>query len=280
MTETTEVSSTVDVVQAQTAGDTFDVTLCLARQALYRFAALALVDPRRGTWERLSHPATMQLVREAAALVRGEPAAESCSLGLGEHPLVELDPSLMLQRLPTSADALNAHYEQTFGLLVSSNCPPYETEYINSRFTFQRSHGLADIAGFYSAFGLEPSTFHPERHDHLALELEFMAFLLGLERAAAESDLADRVERRAVCRDAQRRFLDEHLIWWVPTFARLLSRQDPGGFFDATSRFLAALLTAERALAGIPAPQGQVTPSTVERPDECSGCLLNVESEL
>lgn len=274
------MNPTVVGVQPQADSEVFDSALCVARQSLYRFAALALIDPRRATWEHLSHPATAQLAQAACALLRGEPAAEAHALGLGERPLAELDLAPVLACLPANAEALNAAYEQTFGLLVSSNCPPYETEYINSKFTFQRSQGLADIAGFYSAFGLEPSTFYPERHDHLALELEFMAFLLGLERTAAESDDADRVERMVICREAQRKFLAEHLIWWVPTFARLLSKQDPGGFYGAVSQFLAALMTAERALAGIPVPLAQVTPSTVERPEECSGCLLNVESEL
>lgn len=274
------MNPTVDYARPHANGETFDGALCFARQSLYRFAALTLVDPRRGTWEHLSHPSTAQLVRDAAALVRGEPAADAQPLGLGERPLLDLDPALILARLPANADGLNAAYEQTFGLLVSSNCPPYETEYINSKFTFQRSQGLADIAGFYSAFGLEPSSAHPERHDHLALELEFIAFLLGLEREAATSDSADRVERSTICRDAQRKFLAEHLVWWVPTFARLLNRQDPEGFYDAVSQFLAALMTTERALAGIPAPLGQVVPSTVERPEECTGCLLNGETEL
>ena len=270
----------VDYAQPQTNRETFDGALCFARQSLYRFAALALVDPRCGTWEQLSHPSSAKLVGEAAALVRGEPAAEARPLGLGECSLADLDPASVLARLPANAESFNSDYERTFGLLVSGNCPPYETEYINSKFTFQRSQGLADIAGFYQAFGLEPSTGHPERHDHLALELEFMAFLFGLERAAAESDNADGAERIAICRDAQGKFLTEHLVWWVPTFARLLSRQDPGGFYEAISQFLAALMAAERALAGIPAASGQVAPSTVERPEECSGCLLNVESGL
>jgi len=270
----------VDGVQPKVDGEVFDKALCIARQSLYRFVALTLIDPRRGTWEQLSHPANARLAQAASALLRGEPAAEAHSLGLGERPLADLDLAPVLEWLPANAEALNEAYEHTFGLLVSSNCPPYETEYINSKFTFQRSQGLADIAGFYSAFGLEPSTFYPERYDHLALELEFMAFLLGLERMAAEGDSTDRVERIAICRDAQQKFLAEHLIWWVPTFARLLSKQDPGGFYDAISQFLAALMTAERTLARIPASLGHVTPSTVERPEECSGCLLNVESEL
>jgi TorA maturation chaperone TorD len=274
------MNPTIDRVQPHADGETFDGAISFARQSLYRFAALTVVDPHRGTWERLSHPSTAQLARAAAALVRGEPTAEAQPLGLGERPLADLDPAFVLARLPDNANGLNAAYEQTFGLLVSSNCPPYETEYINSKFTFQRSQGLADIAGFYSAFGLEPSTLHPERHDHLALELEFMAFLLGLERAAIEGDNANRVGRSAICRDAQQKFLAEHLVWWVPTFARLLSMQDPGGFYDAVSQFLTALMAAERALAGIPAHLGQVAPSTIERPEECSGCLLNEETEL
>jgi TorA maturation chaperone TorD len=265
----------IEVAQPRSTREAFDPSLCIARQSLYRFAALTLTDPRYGTWNLLADPLTQRLVQQAAAILRGEPAAEARPLGQGELGLAELDAANMLTRLPASPSAFNSIYEQSFGLLVSSNCPPYETEYISSKFTFQRSHGLADIAGFYRAFGLEPSTTHPERHDHLALELEFAASLLGLERAAVEGHHPDRIDRSAICRDALGKFLTEHLVWWVPTFARLLSRQDPGGFYDAVSRFLAALMAAERALAGIPAPSGQVAPSTVERPEECGGCLLN-----
>jgi TorA maturation chaperone TorD len=260
----------------QSDGQAFDLPLGLARQSLYRFAALALADPRYGTWRQLANPAIAAAAAEAAALLRGEPAAEAHDLGLGERPLADLDPAAVVAKLPATPEAFNAAYEQTFGLLVSGNCPPYETEYVNSKFTFQRSHGLADIAGFYHAFGLEPSTAHPERPDHVALELEFMAFLLGLERAAAESSHVDRLARRGVCRNAQKTFLQEHLAWWLPTFARLLSLQDPGGFYDAVSQLLSALVSAERSLFGVSATSGQVGPSTVERPEECSGCLLNV----
>ena len=270
------MNQTVDFAPSLACSPLADESLCLARQLLYRFAALTLADPRCGTWKQLSDHQTARVVNAAAELVRSEPAAKADALGLGELPLVDLDPALVLAMLPSSAEAFNALYEQTFGLLVSSNCPPYETEYIDSKFTFQRSQGLADIAGFYQAFGLDPSTPHPERHDHLALEVEFSAFPLRLDRAANVSDHADRIEQSAVCRAAQRKFLAEHLVWWVPTFARLLSLRDPEGFYGATSRFLAALIAAERALVDLPALSGRVVPSMIENPDECSGCLVDV----
>ncbi len=270
------MNQSMTVEPRQSDGDAFDLPLGLARQSLYRFAALALADPRYGTWQQLADPTIAAAAAEAAALLRGEPAAEARPLGLGERPLADLDPAAVASKLPATPGAFNAAYEQTFGLLVSGNCPPYETEYVSSKFTFQRSQGLADIAGFYHAFGLQASTAHPERPDHVALELEFMAFLLGLERAAAESNHVDRLARRGVCRNAQHKFLQEHLAWWVPTFARLLSLQGPGGFYDAVSQFLAALIPAERSLSGVPASSGQVGPSTVERPEDCNGCLLNV----
>ena len=57
----------VDGVQPKVDGDVFDEALCIARQSLYRFAALTLIDPRRDTWEQLSHPSTAQLAQAAAA---------------------------------------------------------------------------------------------------------------------------------------------------------------------------------------------------------------------
>ena len=158
--------------------------------------------------------------------------------------------------------------------MVSSACPPYETEYINSKFAFQRSNSLADVSGFYQAFGLTISDRHPERPDHVVLELEFMAFLLGLERQAAEEDPSRRPEDQRVCRDAQARFVSEHLAWWTPVFARLLSKANPHGFYAAASAFLAALIPAERALLRLPPASCCVGPSEVERPELCEGCEL------
>lgn len=252
----------------------FDSSIVMGRQALYRFAALSLLDPKVGAQEQFDTLNQNKMILEAAALIRSLPEAVPQELGPGEYQLAELDPSQVLARLPHSCQELNEEFEGTFGLLVSNACPPYETEYINSKFTFQRSNTLADISGYYRAFGLNLSVIHPERPDHIVQELEFMAFLLGLERLAAEADLSVRVERLEVCRDAQSQFLREHLGWWAPAFARLLSHENPGGFYDAAGAFLAAIIPAERALLGVEVPQHEAEPSQLERPEECEGCEL------
>ena len=252
----------------------FDPALNMARQSLYRFAALSLLDPQAGSWEQLNRLRDDPLLSAAAAFIRTLPAAQLQELGVGERPLEELDAQLVLDRLPDSKQAFNAQYENTFGLLVSSACPPYETEYVDSKFAFQRSNSLADVSGFYRAFGLAISDRRPERPDHVVLELEFMAHLLGLERHAAVENPDRRREHQQVCRDAQARFLGEHLAWWTPVFARLLGGANPNGFYAAAGIFLAALIPAERGLLRLPPASHRVGPSAVERPELCEGCEL------
>lgn len=251
-----------------------DLALVTARQMLYRFASLTLFDPKVGSWSELQKLHSNDLLFDAAAIVRAEPAAEAKSLHRGERPLEFLRPERVLAELPLNEAAYTAHYEQTFGLVVCGDCPPYETEYVDAKFTFQRSNGLADIAGFYQAFGLQQSEMHPERPDHLALELEFMAWLLGLKRAALAGGASELDERVEICQNAEKRFLAEHLTWWTPTFATLLEHRRPTGYYGAVARFVAALSTAERALFRIENPEPAAAPSTIERPEECEGCGL------
>lgn len=253
-----------------------EAALLLARQALYRFATLSLLDPQADNWERLAALRSAPILTEAAALIRSLPEAVPDRMGRGEKPLNHLDPQGILTRLPASHRELDDQYVRHFGLLVSNACPPYETEYINSKFDFQRSNALADISGFYGAFGLCISVDHPERSDHIVLELEFMANLIGLEVRATSDSGGMNDERSQICRNAQSRFVREHLAWWVPAFARLLQRENPNGFYAAVGDFLAALIPAERALLSVESATDHVGPTAVERPEACEGCQLLV----
>ena len=76
--------------------------------------------------------------------------------------------------------------------------------------TFQ----MADIAGFYRAFGFEVSG---ERPDHIVPELEFVALLLVKE---AYARMAGQGEPAEVCSTARKTFLEEHLGVWLRELSR------------------------------------------------------------
>ena len=252
----------------------YDPAIVTARQVLYRFAALSFLDPKAGTWSELDAIRNDDLLLEAASLIRNLPEAIPSELAFAEHPIADFDPADVLARLPNTSDELNEQYESTFGLLVSNACPPYETEYVDSKLTFQRSNSMADISGFYHAFGMTTSDQLPERPDHIVQELEFMAALLSLERQAYDDTSENRDEHLEVCRDAQRRFLKEHLGWWSPVFCMLLEHEGQGTLYEASAAFLAAFIPVERALLNVePMSRSTTTPTAIELPEQCNGCL-------
>ncbi len=107
-------------------------------------------------------------------------------------------------------------YRQTFGL-TGSLC--YETEY-GLPHEFRQSQELADIAGFYQAFGFQIGGRCRERPDHLAVEFEYM-HLLCLKEAKALSSGGH--EEARLCMDAQRSFLKDHLGAWIGLFSQALN---------------------------------------------------------
>ena len=80
---------------------------------------------------------------------------------------------------------------------------------------------LADIAGFYRAFGVK---VHGDRPDHVVAELEY-ASLVTLAEARAR--LEGRAEDAAVSAGAARTFLRDHLGRWLDAWAPRVLAIDP-----------------------------------------------------
>lgn len=248
------------------AETTPSVAADLARECLYRFLAGAISDPRTTRWPLVLDLQSRQLASAAAELLREEAEAAPVRLGFGELPPEALTLQGACDSLPDSVEALQAEYDRVFGLVPARECPPYETEYHATSEPFFQSQQMADVAGFYRAFGLQPTLVLPERPDHLGLELEFMAFLLLKKRLASED-----VEQVRVCEEAERDFFREHLAWWVPSFATGLRRRAAPGVYAALGEVLAAFLPAERRRLGVDTPSAPVQPAA-RRPEEPSGC--------
>lgn len=128
----------------------------------------------------------------------------------------------------------------------SPDCPAFETAYFGSD-AQQQTHRMADIAGFYRAFGVD-ATSGGYRPDELAVELEFMAYLCRKEAYAIEHLGAP---RSGQARRAQRMFLQQHLGRWARVFARKLEAATPlGHFYSVAALTLEQWLTAELVRTG------------------------------
>lgn len=163
---------------------------------------------------------------------------------------------------------LQDEYRRLFGHALSPDCSPYES-YYGTGHVFQQSQTLADISGFYKAFGLEPSAAGHERADHVAMELEFMAVLAAKEAHALARELP---EQAMVCRDAQRKFLEDHLGRWADSFAGRLKNKS-SGFYARLAQDLAGFIDKECALLGAkPEKTERLGFAPPEAYDPCFSC--------
>ncbi|MDE2484045.1 MAG: molecular chaperone TorD family protein [candidate division NC10 bacterium] len=171
--------------------------------------------------------------------------------------------------------ALQSDHRRVFGHIESSLCPPYETRY-DIRHLFQQTQQLADIAGFYRAFGLELSDDANERPDYLPIELEFLHFLCFKEAYALEHHGPEQVK---VVRDAEAAFLRDHLLRWAPSFAGRLKDQAGDGFYEQLATLLLVFLRAEAARWKCdPAEDAPLHPLTL-LPEGCNfSCGLDGQS--
>jgi hypothetical protein len=124
--------------------------------------------------------------------------------------------------------------------LLRGDLSPYETSYeprpgMSGGKPFQ----LADIAGFYRAFGFEVSG---ERPDHIVPELEFVALLCAKE---AYARVCGEEEGAEVCRRGREAFLLEHLTAWLPQLSQRISEQAPRPALSALVEVIMALAAAE-----------------------------------
>jgi TorA maturation chaperone TorD len=140
---------------------------------------------------------------------------------------------------------------------------------------------MADVGGFYQAFGLRVGRRERERVDHVTTDLEFMRFLTRKEAFARVHHGRPQID---ICRRAQRRFWREHLGVWLPTFAMFLTVRVHSGFYCDWAQALVTLAEAEsRALGKATAIALQTTALQTFGDMDCSvgadGCpLIEIES--
>jgi TorA maturation chaperone TorD len=152
-------------------------------------------------------------------------------------------------------------------LLGEQRTPLYETEYGRMR-GMSKGNDLADIAGFYRAFGLQSAETDADKEmlDHFSVELEFYAFLLAKEDALDEAAEADGV---AVVRDARRAFLVDHL-GRLATALRGRAAVHGHAVYDGVFSWATDLVAAECSVLAVePSLLDYFADTELEQPTQC-----------
>lgn len=198
----------------------------LARAALFRALARGFAYPEDGH--------ARALARDFARLRAGGGAREFSPLA-----------ARVLARAARAWRSANdgacaAGYMRLF--LGSGPVSLHETAYGDGRRIAGRPAELADLNGFYHAFGFTIGQNAPDLPDHLAVELEFLSLLLVRESYAVDRRLRPQAR---VTAEAAATFLEHHLGRWVGAFAQAMAEAGAGSPYHELAALCVAAVDAE-----------------------------------
>ncbi|HRC55339.1 MAG TPA: molecular chaperone TorD family protein, partial [Kofleriaceae bacterium] len=130
------------------------------------------------------------------------------------------------------ADPLTALAADYAGIYLTHACrvSPCESPWIDEDGLVMQEP-MFEVRAWYARFGLEVEDWRMRTDDHLAHELDFVAALLEHGELAAAAG-----------------FLDEHLLVWVPEFARAVAHRADTPFYAALAHLTTAWLAGVRPL--------------------------------
>jgi len=139
-------------------------------------------------------------------------------------------------------DGIELEYNRLFTAGETVLTPIYETEYAMDTI-FAKTKELADLNGFYGAFGLElGKDSNSERPDHASIELEFMAMLLIKEAYARNEGWDDKAN---VCLESRKKFLKDHIGRWGPTFCTMVKHKTELEFYKVLAELTTDLINKD-----------------------------------
>jgi TorA maturation chaperone TorD len=204
-----------------------------ARSLVYSFVSALFSPPDSEKFEMLHTLELQNGVLASSRYLDEKPGLEGKSL--------EAAARKVFVTLRKTAKQLQNEYALLFGHTLSKDTAPYEMEHLKNKEVFALTQGLADIQGFYKAFGVEVDA--GERADHIAIESEFLSFLLLKESLAVENQQPD---NEKVSRQAQKDFWKDHYGWWTPKFASRMQQHQADGFYRFVADFFADFLESEK----------------------------------
>ena len=98
-----------------------------------------------------------------------------------------------------------------------------------------------DVEAFYKTYGLGQPEGKNEPLDHVSTELEFLQYLSMLEAGMLETD-CDGEDINKSWSAVLKRFMEEHVLTWMPRFADATVSEAREAFYDVTATILNSTL--------------------------------------
>jgi TorA maturation chaperone TorD len=159
---------------------------------------------------------------------------DESSLGRGRDLLKSFCSEIRTADAEVVLGDLARHYAFLFLGVGSENVALCESAYRNERgLLFQNAY--FDILEKYREVGLGKREDFPEPEDHLSLELAYMAHLSHRTISSIQTGKEEEMKKYY---QYQKNFLKDHLLLWIPQFARSLSEISPSKFYEALTCLL------------------------------------------
>lgn len=148
--------------------------------------------------------------------------------------------SLMEESFLQSSDKdLEVEYARLFVGPFELIAPPYGSVYLDGNRRVMGDSTM-EVIKTYQTEGLSRSEDFKDLPDHIAVELEFMSFLIYKEIEALEKSGLDAAKEFV---NKQEAFLNLFLLPWVPQFCKKIEEGTDNGFYKALAGCLSAFLT-------------------------------------
>jgi anaerobic sulfite reductase subunit A len=148
--------------------------------------------------------------------------------------------------LERTAAGLAAEYAGLFLNAGKHPVFPYESVYTSQEGLLMQK-ARDEVLREYQQHGLTRGETFNEPEDHLAIELEFMAFLC---RKTIEVLQNDDQEQGIAYLEKQKEFLEQHLLTWCPRFCQDLERAAESDFYRGIAQLTRGFLDSESESLG------------------------------
>jgi TorA maturation chaperone TorD len=143
-----------------------------------------------------------------------------------------------------TVEKLRSEYTRLYLGPGDLKAPPWESVYVSKKRQLFDENTLK-VRNFYRSQGFLPAEYPRVADDHIALECAFMA---KLGERAIEAYGAGNVELAKMAFDASKRFLEEHLLVWLPGYIADLSEVGNADFYPIMAKLAFEFMLVDRLL--------------------------------